>query len=268
MTRIRILTALAAAVVLTACSKDAVQVISAPASGAYIKFYNFGVNSPGVNFFANETKVTAVGSTACTPISDPKCTTSGIETNTGTIYSGVGNAGFYSQMPAGSYSFSGRIATVTDNGLSISKLTASLTDGQYYSFYQSGFYDATNKVSDAFIVSDPFPATIDYTVAYVRFVNGIANSSPMTLYAKNTVTLAEVPVGAAAAYKSAGAFTALPAAVYDLNARLTGSSANAITRTAVSFVAGRVYTISARGDMTVVSTTATNRPFLDNTLNR
>jgi hypothetical protein len=43
---------------------------------------------------------------------------------------------------------------------------------------------------------------------------------------------------------------------------------NAIARTAVSFSAGKVYTISARGDMTVVSTTATNRPFLDNTANR
>jgi hypothetical protein len=33
-------------------------------------------------------------------------------------------------------------------------------------------------------------------------------------------------------------------------------------------VASRVYTVSARGDMTVTSTTATNRPTLDNTANR
>ena len=31
---------------------------------------------------------------------------------------------------------------------------------------------------------------------------------------------------------------------------------------------GRLYTIGARGDMTVVSGTAVNRPFLDNTANR
>jgi hypothetical protein len=70
------------------------------------------------------------------------------------------------------------------------------------------------------------------------------------------------------AYQAGGAFTALPAGVYDLFARESGATANKISRTAVSFVAGRVYTIGARGDITVVSTTATNRPFLDNTANR
>ena len=41
---------------------------------------------------------------------------------------------------------------------------------------------------------------------------------------------------------------------------------NVITRTAVSFAAGRVYTISSRGDM--VSTVTANKPALDNTANR
>ena len=90
----------------------------------------------------------------------------------------------------------------------------------------------------------------------------------MTLYAKNTATAVEVPVGAAVAYKGAGAFTSLPNGVYDLSTRLAGSATNAIVRTAVSFSSGKVYTIGARGDMTVTSTTATNRPFLDNTANR
>jgi hypothetical protein len=36
----------------------------------------------------------------------------------------------------------------------------------------------------------------------------------------------------------------------------------------VSFSPGRVYTITARGDMTVTSSTATTRPQLDNTANR
>ncbi len=36
----------------------------------------------------------------------------------------------------------------------------------------------------------------------------------------------------------------------------------------MSLLDGSVYSISARGDTTVKSTTATNRPFLDNTLNR
>jgi hypothetical protein len=60
----------------------------------------------------------------------------------------------------------------------------------------------------------------------------------------------------------------VPSGGYDLLVREGSATTNRITRTAVAFSAGRVYTITARGDMTITSTTATNRPFLDNTANR
>jgi hypothetical protein len=102
----------------------------------------------------------------------------------------------------------------------------------------------------------------------VRFVNAISNSSPMTLFAKDS-TGVEKPIGGAVAYKAAGAFVTLPAGVYDLNVRTQGSAANAFTRTGLNFVGGRVYTVAARGDMTVSPTgTSANRPQLDNTANR
>jgi len=116
------------------------------------------------------------------------------------------------------------------------------------------------------LVEDPIPATIDPTQAYVRFVNAVSNSTPMTLYAKSTTSGNEAPVGAAIAYKSAGTFTAMPGGVYDLNTRNTGSATNVITRLAVSFIAGRVYTVTSRGDM--VSTVTATKPALDNTANR
>jgi hypothetical protein len=116
-------------------------------------------------------------------------------------------------------------------------------------------------------------APTDFTVATVRFVHAISNANPMTLFAKNTITpFTEVPVGAEVAYKSAGAFTAIPAGVYDLSTRYTGLTTNAMTRTGVSFVGGRVYTITARGDITVAATTTgcgtANKTCLDNTANR
>jgi hypothetical protein len=271
MNRRNSLAALSCAVLLAACNyeKNAVQDITAPDPGSRIRFFNFGVNAPAVNFYANDTKVTAISSTSCaTPPPPAACTTTGIESTAGTAYGGVGFAGLYSALAPGQYAFTGRIAAATDKDLSISSVTTTLENGKYYSFYQSGFYDGTAKTAEAFVVEDAFPATIDYSVAYVRFVNAISNSSPMTLYARNTTTTTETAVGGLVAYKAAGAFTALPNATYDLITRVEGSSANAITRTAVSFVAGRVYTIGARGDMTVVSTTAANRPFLDNTTNR
>jgi hypothetical protein len=244
------------AAVLSACGDKAEQTITAPATGAFIKFFNFGVNAPGVNFFANDQKITAITSAT------------GAESTTGTVYGGAASGGFYSSIPAGTYTLTGKIAATADNGLAVSSVNTSLTDGKYYSYYMSGFYDATGKKVDAFVIEDPFIAQQDFTAAYVRFVNASPNSQSMTLYAKNQTTGVETAIGTTVAYKSGGTFVALPQGVYDLNTRVSGSTANAITRTAVSFNAGRVYTISARGDMTVTSTTATNRPFLDNTTNR
>lgn len=252
---LRSVTALAA-VALSACGSNAIQDITAAPPGAAIKFFNFGVNAPGVNFYAGTTKITAISSTT------------GAESTTGTVYGGLGNGGFYSGIAPGQYTLTANISATTDNNVAISSVPFTLADGKYYSMYISGFYDATSKKAEAFVVEDPFSTLIDYTVAYVRFVNGISNSSPMTLYAKNTVTGVEVPIGGSISYKGAGTFTAVPSGVYDVNTRVAGSSTNAVSATAVSFSAGRVYSISSRGDMTIVSTSATNRPLLVNTLNR
>jgi len=245
------------AAALASCDKVNVQSITeAPPGGTRIKFANFGLNAPSVNFFADGTKMTAVTSGT------------GVEATTGTAYGSFGAGGYYTDIVPGQHTLAGKITATTDNGVAIANLPATLEAGKFYTFYLSGFYNTTAKTSDAFIVEDPFPANFDYAQAYVRFVNASPNASPMTLFAKNTTTAAEVALGGAVAYKAAGTFTALPAATYDLSTRVAGSSTNAISRTGVSFVAGNVYTISARGDMTVTSTSATNRPFLDNTANR
>lgn len=256
MTRHRAIAALLAAVALVSCDQDAVQDITGTPPGARIKFFHFGVGAPGVHFYADDTKVTAISSTTK------------VESTTGTAYGGVGAGGFYSALAPGQYSFTGRIAATTDKDLPIANLTTTLEEGKSYSFYLSGFYNATTKSVGAFVVEDTYPADIDWSQAYVRFVHAISNANPLTLYAKLQTTGAETALGASVAYQGGGDFTALPAGVYDLGARYTGLATNAISRTAVSFVAGRVYTISARGDITITSSTATTRPFLDNTANR
>ena len=241
---------------LSACEKNAVQDLTGPLPSAAIRFFNFGVGAPAVNFYADEMKMTAVQSTT------------GAELTTGVGYGGVGSAGYYTGIEPGQYTVSGRISATTDKNLPISNVPVTIEAGKNYSFYQSGFYNTTTKTVDGFIVEDPFISQFDYTVAYVRFVNAISNSDPMTLHAKDRTTEEEFVIGGPVAYKSAGAFTAIPNGTYDLETRHTGSSTSVITRTSVGFTAGRIYTITSRGDMTVVSTTETNRPFLDNTLNR
>lgn len=253
MSTYRSLALLLCAAALAACDKNAVQDITGPVPAARIKFFNFGVGSPAVNFYANDSKMTAINSTT------------GTESTLGVNYGGVGAGGLYSGIAPGQYTLSGKISAESDKDLAISNLSTTIEAGKHYSFYQSGFYNTTTKTVDAFIVEDPFPAEPNYSVTYVRFVNAISNSSPMTLYAVLTGTTDTVAVGSSVAYKSAGAFTALPGGVYNLFTRYDGSTTNRITRNAVSFSAGRVYTIGARGDL---DTPSTATPFLDNTLNR
>jgi hypothetical protein len=233
-----------------------------PPAASRIRFFNFGVNAPSVNFYANTTKMTAIQNS-----------TDGVEATTGVAYGGVGSGGAYAAIAPGPYTFTGKIAATTDKDLSISPLAATIEDGKYYSYYMSGIYNTTTKTVDAFVVEDPVVAPTDFSVATVRFVHAISNANPMTLYAKSTVAPnTEYTIGAEVAYKGAGAFTAIPAGVYDLSTRYTGLTTNAMTRTGVSFVFGRVYTVTARGDITVAATPtacgATNKTCLDNTANR
>lgn len=260
MNRYPFIAALLCAGALSACGEDALTSITEPPSAASrIKFFHFGVNAPGVNFYANDTKMTAVNSTT------------GTEATTGIAYAGVGAGGAYLVIPPGQYTLTGRIAATTDKDLPISTVTATIEDGKYYSFYMSGLYNATTKTSDGFVVEDPVVPPTDFSVATVRFVHAISNANPMTLYAKDTTTKVEVAIGSEIAYKGAGAFTAIPAGVYDLSTRYAGSATNAMTTPAVTFAGGRVYTITARGDITVAPSTAcaaANRTCLDLSANR
>jgi hypothetical protein len=263
MNRHSYIAALLCAGVLSACSKDPVRDISGPPPAASrVRFFNFGVNAPSVNFYANTTKMTAIQNS-----------TDGVEATTGVAYGGVGSGGAYAAIAPGPYTFTGKIAATIDKDLSISQLAATIEDGKYYSYYMSGIYNAVAKTVDAFVVEDPVVPPTDFSVATVRFVHAISNANPMTLYAKSTVAPnTEYTIGAEVAYKGAGAFTAIPAGVYDLSTRYTGLTTNAMTRTGVSFVFGRVYTVTARGDITVAATPtacgATNKTCLDNTANR
>lgn len=257
MMRYRRLMWLLGAALLVSCEENAVQDITGPLATARVKFFNFGVNAPQVNFYANDTKMTAISSTT------------GAESVLGVAYGASGSGGLYAAIAPGQYALTGKIAAATDKDLVIATVNTTIADAKHYSFYMSGFYNTTTKTVEAFVVEDPLPAEFDFSgAAQVRFVNAIANSNPMTLYARDPQTGAELAIGSAVAYKAAGAFVSVPNGVYDIFTRYAGSSTNVITRTAVSFVGARVYTISARGDITVTSTTALNRPFLDNTPNR
>lgn len=258
MIRHRHIAALAlGAVALAACGNSGQTDITAPAPGSRILFFNEGLGSPGVNFFANDTKLTAVGSS------------SGTVSTVGTKYSQVAAGGYYTGIAPGQYTLSGRLSDST--AAVISSVSTTLADGKAYSYYQSGPYDATAKKVDAWVVEDPIPDTYDYSVANVRFVNAIYNANPGTLTAVNADTSIHptpppVVIGGAVAYKTAGAYTPVPAGSYNIS--VTGLGASPVTRGNVALDGGHYYTVTARGDMTVTSSKSTTYPTLDVQTNR
>jgi hypothetical protein len=255
--------------VVAACEKNAVQGLDDPAAGggANVKFFNFAVGSPQVNFYVNDRKVTAISATGCAVLTDDnraQCLAGGLEATTGVAYGSGGNGPnvYYSDVAPGSVTISGRIAATTDKNLAIANLPATIDAGKFYSYYLSGIYNTTTKTSDSFIVEDVMPQT-DFGVAHVRFVNASSTAPAMTLFLTNRETGEVVTIGGPAAYKSSSGFVAVPTASYDLAARAAGSSTNVFSRAQITFALGRAYTITARGNTATASTM-----FLDNTANR
>ena len=248
--------ALLCAAALSACGDDANQILATAApAAAQIKFFNFGVGAPGVNFYANTTKMTAISSST------------GSESTTGTTYGNAGAGGAYTSIAPGQYDISGKIAAATDKDLAISHVNANLESGKKYSFYQSGFYSSATKTVDSFLIEDHVPPPpADTSITYVRFVNAISNSTPLTLYVKNPDTGAEVVIGGATAYKEATDFVPITGGFFTVIARDAGG-ADKIVREGVNLNQRGIFSITARGDFTITSTTATNRPQLDATFN-
>lgn len=264
MKKINIITAiLLLATTFVSCEKDGIHEIETTPTdaGAQIKFFNFGVNAPSMNFYANDQKISATLSGT------------GAEAAAGVNYGAVFPAANYALLPGGDYTFKGIVSATaaTNPNAVVANLPGTLENGKFYSLYTSGAYNADSKTVEAFLVEDILPAA-SATNAHVRFVNTIANAtSGFDLVAKNINTAAEVVIATNIGYKAASTFTEVPNGVYEVFARYPGNPANVISRTGtsqVSFIAGRAYTISSRGDMTVTGAAATNRPFLDNTSNR
>ena len=98
-----IIAALLCAGAVSACGDPAVNTITEPPSASSrIRFFNFGPSAPGVNFYVNDTKMTAVVSTT------------GTEATTGIAYAGVAAGGAYNVIAPGQHTITGRIAATID----------------------------------------------------------------------------------------------------------------------------------------------------------
>lgn len=258
-----IITILCVSALLGACKKDGVRELPTTSvdGKASLKFFNFGVNSPSINFFVNDSKITAIASAT------------GAESITGLAYGGVFPATNYCLLSPATYTFKGITPDLaaTDPKVVVATIPGTLEGNKSYSLYTCGIYNTTTKTTDAFVVEDKIPA-VNPAGASIRFINTISNApSGFDLVIKNTITLIEYPVAKNVIYKTGSDFVLVPSGVYEVYARYPNSSVNVIVRngtSTVSLVTGQAYSISSRGDMTVTGAAAANRPFLDNTSNR
>ncbi|HET9426255.1 MAG TPA: hypothetical protein VFO55_12880 [Gemmatimonadaceae bacterium] len=260
MNRLQSVVVLLGAALLASCDlfgDTGVRDLTAPLPSARVKFHNFSPSSVGVNFFANDTKMTAILTSACikpaTAADSTRCATTGIESTVGVAYANAASGGRYDAIAPGQYTLAAKTAS---GGEVVSTVAAQIAEGKYYTFVLSGVYNATSKTADSFIIEDPVPAeATDYTVATVRFVNAVSNGTgDLNLLVTNTETSAQSAIGGAVAYKSGGSFVTVPAGTYNLAARYTGATGSLISRTAVPLLGGRVYTITSRGSTATAST--------------
>ena len=254
-----------AAALLSSCKifeETAVVDLDNPALGTNtrIKFHNFSSGSVGVDFYGNNAKMTAVSTTRCSPVlpaviavaDTAACRAAGIEVTTGTTFGNAGSGGLYLSVAPGAGTFVSKIAGTSTV---VSTVNATITEGKSYTFMMSGLYTA--GTAEAFVVEDPIPTAIDYTLAHIRLVNAIPNGTgDLNLFTAPTTTTTFTAAGGAVAYKAAGTYVTIPEGVYDLQVRYTGSGTALISRAAVTFVGGRVYTLTARGNTATTSTLA------------
>ena len=274
MNRHRSIAVLLCAALLSGCNifdDSAVQELAtAPIlTTARIKFHNFSPSSVGVDFFSDGVKMSAVLSGSCSPLLPTtadtikaKCAAAGIEATTGVGYgtctagvctAGPAAGGLYSAITAGAHTL---VAKMAAKDTVVATVTQTIDNNKYYSFFMSGIYNTTSKTAEAFVVEDPIPATIDYTVAHVRLVNAISNgTTDLNLFVQSTATgSTETAVGGAVVYKAAGTFVTVPVGTYDIRVRYTGVGTNLIARTTLSLLGGRVYTITSRGSTATAAT--------------
>ena len=254
-----ILSLVSAIFAITSCEKNAVQDIDNAPIGALVRVYNFALNGPSVNFYSNDTKITATNSAT------------GLEATTGVAAGGIFPANnSYLSLTPGEVTIKTIVpstATVNPNVV-IANIPTSLTAGKFYSVFTSGIYDVTAKATSGFVIEDIMPA-VDTTAAYVRLVNTIANNvNGFDLKAVNTLPSSpDLILATAVSYKSASAFVKVPAGIYTLTSVSTNTpTIYTITRLTVTFAKGLVYTMAARGDATIA--TGTNARTLDLTRNR
>ena len=257
------------ALIISSCGeKDIIinEYTRVPGEEAQVRFYNFGINAPSVNFYANNVKITAsqslTGEMAPTGVSF------------GATYPSIG----YVEVPAGDqvniFSKTPTTLVIPANNVNnykqdteVSNLTATkLNSKKQYSLFIAGYFDKNTHQAESFIISDELPPS-DTSKVFVRFVNsGVAEAGTLSIKISRmngTEVLSEEIVDPQLAFKSATEFKGFPYGTYKFTI-IPANATNRIWERTITLNRDRVHTIAVRGDLRNTSPA----PLLDNTQNR
>src|SRR5437016_13632684 len=107
--------------------------MTGPEPTSRIKFHKFSPSSVGVNFFANNVKMSAISSSRCVapvPADTLACKTTGIEATTGVAFGALGSAGLYDAIAPAQYTL---VSKIVGTGSACSTLAQSIEHKQYHS---------------------------------------------------------------------------------------------------------------------------------------
>ncbi len=230
-----------------------------PATGARLKFYHAAPDAPGLNIFANDTKIS--GANTVSPFPPAVQTTPNLLVY-GTSFPNID----YAALAAGSTNIKVSVpATATTTETVAVTATGTFDDGKYYSVYTYGVSPSYN----ALILTDDF-TVVDPKKAYVRFVNLLNPSStvptPNLDLIVNGVT---VSTGVGFADKNA-AFTPIDPVAYGGTKAVVSVKSTALSLVAPSNFsfqpyAGRFYTIYIGG---IIGNTGAKAPTLYLSINK
>ncbi|RYF26818.1 MAG: DUF4397 domain-containing protein [Flavobacteriales bacterium] len=248
-------------IMLAGCEKKGLAVpdITKPITGAKVRLYNFAYNSPGVNFYANDLKISAVTSA------------NGSEAVGGIAFGGTYPANQYALAPAGQTKFKAQTSSTnaTIPNTVVASVDKDIEEDKYYSIFTSGVYNATTKTTDAFLIEDNFPTVADTAQANIRIVNSGFNTSTLDMIltlsktVNGIVRIDTVKIASDVPYKSASQFVGFRPGAYSIVVT-DKASGKKVTRAATSFLRDRAYTLALRGNLI----TGVPAAFIDNTVNR
>lgn len=208
---------------------------------SYIKILNLSPGSPIVNFYMDGSKFSS------------KLSSTGVE-NAGYNYNQVFPDLGYAVATPGARALTAKIipTAASDANLQVLSTNINAAPGKYYTIIPNGAYSTTTKTIPSTLVLEDVSPQLDTTKVFIRFVNAVSGSNPLSLVRGTTPADPRIINNIAVNNASGWAELSLPGGGTNpsLSFILVETASNlpaSAIYTTTSFTKGRAYTLYYRG---------------------